>query len=337
MLFLKKLLFLCFILPINLLAINGHIKTDLSITDKSWDFLPPVINSFDYSETLSSEILLLKNNFGLRHKQSNFELNLIRPIQPKIVNLKASSTLNELIYTINSSNAVSLSYKKQDADQQRFDCYTFSSLTIGYCEDARISISNTKEKYKSLNNSTLMSINGSNEEIKINYFKAVESIFMDEFKIYISSSKNSFDWLSPIEELQTGFIANLSFNGVKIGSLVAQEINRLPQRERFTLNKIGIYIQNNISMNSYLEYFYNLDFVFVKSKNYIKFNSIPKQNIKFETGLKFLLPNSISLSVFGTLYQNNLFGYEDISFNQRSENHFDKRFGSLNLQIKYVF
>ena len=32
-----------------------------------------------------------------------------------------------------------------------------------------------------------------------------------------------------------------------------------------------------------------------------------------------------------------LFGYEDISFNQRSEHHFDEAFGSLNIKLKFLF
>lgn len=258
-------------------------------------------------------------------------------MNPKKVGLQTNSKYNEFIYTLNSSNAISISYKEQIADEQSFNCYTFASLTVGFCDEAAFSISNSKEKYKSLDNNTLIKINGSNEEIKVNYYKALDSILIDEITIYLATSLNSFDWLSPIEELQTGFIANLSYNGTKIGSLVTQEISRLPQREEFTLNKIGVNISNNISISSYLQYFYNIDFVFVQSKDYMTLNSIPNQNIKFESGLKFLLPYSISLSVFGTLYQNNLFGYEDISFNQRSEHHFDKSFGSINAQLKYVF
>ena len=63
---LKRLLFLSFIvLPINALAISGYIKTDLSVTDKDWSFVPTLNNSFDYSETSANEIFLLKDNFGL--------------------------------------------------------------------------------------------------------------------------------------------------------------------------------------------------------------------------------------------------------------------------------
>ena len=205
---------------------------------------------------------MISGRYGIKHIQSNFELNLVRPIHPKNVDLKASSKYNELIFTLNPSSAISLSYKEQNADEQRFNCYTFSSLTLGYCEEAVFAISNTKDKYKTLNNDTLMLINGSNKEFKINYYQALNSILIDEFVLYVASSKNSFNWLSPIEELQTGFLSNLSFNGSTIGSIVRQEIKRLPQREDFVLNKIGINLTNNILylfypiMNSFLIHFY---------------------------------------------------------------------------------
>ena len=161
MLSLTRLLLLSFIfLPINALAISGYIKTDLSITDKDWNFVPTLTNSFNYSETSSNEIFLLKNNFGLIYKTSNFELDLIRPVQPKILSLKANSTYSEILYTINDQTAVSISLKDQSADSQRIDCYTFSSLTIGYCNEAQIGISNSKEKYDPLGNDSIMLIAG---------------------------------------------------------------------------------------------------------------------------------------------------------------------------------
>ena len=280
---------------------------------------------------------MISGRYAIKHIQSDFELNLVRPIHPKNVDLKASSKYNELIFTLNPSSALSLSYKEQNADEQRFNCYTFSSLTLGFCDEASFSISNTKDKYEILNNNSIMLINGSNEEFKINYYQALNSIFIDEFIIYLASSKNSFDWLSPIEELQTGFISNLSFKGSKIGTVVRQEINRLPQREDFVLNKIGINLTNNILLNRYFEYFYNFDLVIVQPEDYIIYRSIPKNNIKIETGIVFSASDSISISFYGTLYKNNLFGYEDISFNQRSEHHFDEAFGSLNIKLKFLF
>jgi hypothetical protein len=54
-------------------------------------------------------------------------------------------------------------------------------------------------------------------------------------------------------------------------------------------------------------------------------------------GLKYLPTKNITISLSGIFYKNNLFGYEDISFTQRSEHHFSKPFGSINSSLKISF
>ena len=338
MFLLKRLLLLSFIfLPINALAISGYIKTDLFITDKDWNFVPTLTNSFNYSETSSNEIFLLKNNYGLIYKTSNFELDLIRPIQPKILSLKANSTYSEILYTINDQTAVSISLKDQSADSQRIDCYTFSSLTIGYCNEAQIGISNSKEKYDPLGNDSIMLIDAFNEEFQFKYYQASKSNFLDEYILYIGISKNKFDWLSPIEELTSGFISNLKFNGSRVGDLVTNEIKRLPQRDEFLFYKVGINLDKTINVYSFIDFFYEFDLLFVETKDYKVYKSINNHNFKLKTGFDLNFNENLIFSFSGSIYKNNLFGFEDISFNQRSEHQFDNSFGSLNASFKYIF
>ena len=71
----------------------------LSQTDKNWDFLPEINNSFNTSETSATELFLFHNNFGLHYRESNFSLDLIRPVQPKSLNLNSNSQFLELLYT----------------------------------------------------------------------------------------------------------------------------------------------------------------------------------------------------------------------------------------------
>jgi hypothetical protein len=335
---LKRLIFLCFIfLSANVLAISGYIKTDLSITDKDWSFVPTLTNSFNYSETSANEIFLLKDNFGLIYKTSNFELDLIRPVQPKILSLKANSTYTEILYTLNDQTAISISFKDQSADSQRIDRYTFSSLTIGYCNEAQIGISNSKEKYDPLGNASIMLIDAFNEEFQFKYYQASKSNFLDEYILYIGISKNKFDWLSPIEELTSGFISNLKFNGSRVGDLVTNEIKRLPQRDEFLIYKVGINLDKTINVYSFIDFFYEFDLLFVETKDYKVYKSINNHNLKLKTGFNLNFNENLIFSFSGSIYKNNLFGFEDISFNQRSEHQFDDPFGSLNASFKYIF
>ena len=338
MLLLKKSFFICFIfLPVNLLAISGYVKTDLFVTDKDWSFVPTLTNSFNYSETSSNEIFLLEDNFGLIYRTSTFELDLIRPVQPKILILNANSTYTEILYTLNDKKAISISFKDQSADTQRIDCYTFSSLTIGYCNEAQLGISNSKEKYDPLGNDSIMLIDAFNEEFQFKYYQASKSNFLDEYILYIGISKNKFDWLSPIEELTSGFISNLKFNGSRVGDLVTNEIKRLPQRDEFLIYKVGINLDKTINVYSFIDFFYEFDLLFVETKDYKVYKSINNHNFKLKTGFDLNFNEDLIFSVSGSIFKNNLFGFEDISFNQRSEHHFDDSFGSLNASLKYIF
>ena len=320
----------------SILSIDGYIETSKSITDNDWGFIPDIVSSFDYSETSTNEILIVKNNLGLKYRQSNFTLDLVRSSEPKSMNLTADSKLLETILILNNTSAISLSYKEQVADTQSINCYTFSSLTIGFCDEAFITITNSKDKYKSLEDNMLMLIDGKNEELKVSFTKAADLLLVDEYFIYLAVSKNKFDWLSPIEELTTGFISNLSYSGSTIGQLVSNEIKRLPQRDVWLFYKLGFNVSKRIPIFNHFDIFYEADLVLVESDDYITYQNINNHNIKINSGVN-IHNNNFELLIFGTLYKNNLFGYEDISFNQRSEHHFSSNYGSLNMSLKYKF
>ena len=320
----------------SILSIDGYIQTSKSITDNDWGFIPDIVSSFDYSETSINEVLFIKNNLGLKYKQSNFTLDLVRPIHPKSVNLTADSKLIETILILNNSSSISISYKEQIADTQSINCYTFSSLTIGFCDEAQIKITNSKDKYKQLNGNMLMLLDGKNEELKFSYTKAVDLLLLDEYFIYFAVSENKFDWLSPLEELTTGFISNLRYGGSTIGELVTNEIKRLPQRDAWLFYKLGFNLSKRIPIFNHFDIFYEADLVLVESSDYRTYQNINNHNIKINTGVN-IHNNNFELLIFGTLYKNNLFGYEDISFNQRSEHHFSSNYGSLNMTLKYNF
>lgn len=240
------------------------------------------------------------------------------------------------MYVLSESHAISVSYKDQVAETQKIQCYTFSSLTIGFCDEALLTISNTKSKYDVLGDDNLLMIDAQNTEYMIHYTRAKKTFAFDEYIIYLGMSENSFNWISPIEELQTGFIANLSYNGSRIGDLVSNEIKRLPQRSSFQIHKLGLNLYKDINLSSKIIYFYDIDLMYLKTRDYHQFNSSPNHNIRLKTGVKYKHKN-LSVSLSGSLYKNNLIGYEDISFNQRSEHHFDSNFGLLNASIRYSF
>ncbi len=331
----KSFLFILCLTAINLYAVNGHISINNSMTDKDWNFLPTLNNSFDFNKINSAELFIYHNKFGVRYKNSNFKLDLIRPIEPKFVELIANENLLEIFYLKNEYEAFTLSFKDQIADSQKIDCYTLATLTIGFCEDASITITNSDDKYESLDSSLLM-IDGSNQELRFNYIKGSSSIFFNEVNVYFAISENSFDWITPLEEIKSGFIYELQYDGQKIGTLIENELKRLPQRDEWMMFKFGSNIKKDVKITNFLDVFYELDLLYIIDDGYIEINNFQNNNIKFDTGLRFNIQN-LKISLYGSLYKNNLIGYHDISFNQRSEHHFDKNYGSLSFELKYLF
>jgi len=181
-----------------------------------------------------------------------------------------------------------------------------------------------------------MMIDGKNDEIEFNFMKALDFKIIDEINFYFGLSENSFKWLTPLEEIKSGFIYNLEFNGSKVGVLIDTELSRLPQREKFLIYKIGSNFKNEININSYLSFFYDIDLVYLINDDYKKINHFPSNNIKLQSGLRFF-SNNLEIDIYGNIYKNNIIGYEDISFNQRSEHHFNSKFGNLGFSIKLTF
>ena len=335
----KYLLLLNLIFSINIYSLSGHITFDQSMTEKDWDFMPSINNSFKSSESTYSEIYLSSSNFGLKATVTDFFLRLDRTSHPKILDLNAESNEIEFSYLFDNQNKkFSIALGRQESDDQFVECYTFSSITIGFCEDARLSISNNKEKYTPLNNSNILLLSGENNSIKLN-FNSIKGLFnLYEYNLFFEYVENDFNWLTPVEEiiLIKGFLYNLSYKGQKLGNIIENSLSILPQRESWNTYIIGL------STTTYYNIFNNLYFlieptlIFVEQNEYSQISDINKNNFKLKSGLVFATEN-IQISLYGEFYQNNLYGFEHISFNQRSEHHFDSNFGTLGVQLKYTF
>tara|TARA_B100000212_G_scaffold332128_1_gene300045 strand:- start:411 stop:1415 length:1005 start_codon:yes stop_codon:yes gene_type:complete len=317
------------------LSLDGHFIIEQNKTDKDWSILDKFNNSFDKNNIVSSELLLIGEKFGIKLRQSDFSLDLVRLTEPKDVRLKAKSHFSELYFFLDSDSAISVSFKNQKADDQFIKCYSFSTFIIGSCEDASITITNSDEKYNILKND-IMKIDGKNEEFRFSYTSNQYNNFSDQIIVYAGISKNSFDWITPIEEIKSGFLFNLTIEGQKLGDLIQRELSRLPQRDSFYIYKVGITSKKDFQLNSFIDFFYELDIVALSSDKYNEINTFQNNNVRFKSGLNMNF-NQLDLSFYGILYKNNILGYEDIAFNQRSEHHFDKKFGNLGLKLQYNF
>ena len=333
--FILLIISLCTI-TFHLSALNEYLDVNKSVTDVSWDFLPKTTSSFRYSETSHSELFIFHENFGFKINESNFNLDLERSSQPKELQLDAKSQLLELFYINDEgTSAYSLTVKEQNADPQSIDCYSFSSLVIGSCPEADLTITNNRPKYESLNGALLI-IDGKNQSLKFNFTKALETIFTDEYSLFLEVTRNNFNWISPVEEITTGFIGNLNWNGRKIGDLISETLNILPQRDNWYTSVAGLTFKRSFQISKNFTFFYEPTLILVKQIDYKNINKIPNSNLNFKSGINYSLAY-LDFTFYGTFYYRNLYGFEHISFNQRSEHHFDTNYGLLGISLKYSF
>ena len=321
---------------LNISAFNGYLSIDKRVTDASWDFLPSTNTSFKYSDSFNSEIFLYHNNFGIKFNQSLFSLDLERSVQPKKLNLTADTNSVGFYYIHDDQNAsYSLTFSEQSADRQIIDCYSFSSIVIGICPEAMIRISNDKPKYDILDDS-LMLVDGMNQSLSFEFSKSIDSLLMDEYALFIMVTENKFNWISPVEEITTGFIGNLTFNGSRLGDIIDNTLQTLPQREKWFTTSLGLALNKSILLSDNLTLFFNPTLVLVEHHDYQNLNKVPNYNLNIRTGFNYNISN-FDINFYGSFYINNLYGFEHITFNQRSEHHFDKNFGLIGTSLKYSF
>ena len=238
-------------------------------------------------------------------------------------------------YNIEAKNLLYISYANQVADPQVFSCYEFSGIILGGCDNASFIISSSNPKYDNLG-SNIVSINGDTDIFSIGYTRYINNFWLNSLSFDITQTKYKYEWLSPIEDIQSPFLLNLTINGNNLGDAITDTLSRLPQRDEWKSYQFNLGLkQKFISI-----YNFNLigeyDFVILNFENYQEYADTPKFNLKIRAGLEIDLKN-ISLTLYGDLYKNNLIGFEPITFNQRSEHYFDKAYGELGLILNINF
>ena len=318
-----------------LLANELYLNFEQKFMDADWNFLPEVPSSFEQNNSESIEAgFLYKKIQGIIYS-NEIELNLERETEPKNVTLNAKKDGGSIGYNINNKNLVYISYANQVADPQVFSCYEFSGFILGGCDNASFIISSSNPKYDNLR-SNIISINGDTDTFSIGYTRYINNFWLNSLSFDIAQTKYKYDWLSPIEDIQSPFLLNLTLNGNNLGDAITDTLSRLPQRNEWKSYQFNLGLkQKFISI-----YNFNLigeyDFVILNFENYQEYADTPKFNLKIRAGLEIDLKN-ISLTFYGDLYKNNLIGFEPITFNQRSEHYFDKAYGELGLIVNINF
>jgi hypothetical protein len=318
-----------------LFANEFYLNFEQKFMDADWDFLPEVPSSFEQNNSESIEAGFIYKKIQGKIYTNEIELNLERATEPKNVTLNAKKDGGSIGYNINDKNLVYISYANQVADPQVFSCYEFSGIILGGCDNASFIISSSNPKYDNLG-SNIVSINGDTDIFSIGYTRYINNFWLNSLSFDITQTKYKYEWLSPIEDIQSPFLLNLTINGNNLGDAITDTLSRLPQRDEWKSYQFNLGLkQKFISI-----YNFNLigeyDFVILNFENYQEYADTPKFNLKIRAGLEIDLKN-ISLTLYGDLYKNNLIGFEPITFNQRSEHYFDKAYGELGLILNINF
>ena len=318
-----------------LFANEFYLNFEQKFMDADWDFLPEVPSSFEQNNSESIEAGFIYKKIQGKIYTNEIELNLERATEPKNVTLNAKKDGGSIGYNIDDKNLVYISYANQVADPQVFSCYEFSGIILGGCDNASFIISSSNPKYDNLG-SNIISINGDTDTFSIGYTRYINNFWLNSLSFDITQTKYKYEWLSPIEDIQSPFLLNLTINGNNLGDAITDALSRLPQRDEWKSYQFNLGLkQKFISI-----YNFNLigeyDFVILNFENYQEYADTPKFNLKIRAGLEIDLKN-ISLTLYGDLYKNNLIGFEPITFNQRSEHYFDKAYGELGLILNINF
>ena len=121
-----------------------------------------------------------------------------------------------------------------------------------------------------------------------------------------------------------------------MGDLISNTLRTLPQREKWLTSSLGLTLNKSILLSNNFSFFLKPTLVFVKQHDYQNLNKIPNYNLSIRSGINYNISN-FDIIFYGSFYLNNLYGFEHITFNQRSEHHFDKNFGLIAASIKYSF
>jgi len=324
-----------FLLSLSVNANDNYISFDQKFMDADWSFLPEVPPSFDENNSKEVELGLSFKNIKTKLYANQIDLTLERSSEPKDVSLFTAKDGFELGYIFQNDDYLYVLASKQNADQQLFNCYEFSTFILGSCDSANLQISSANPKYDSLGNN-IVSINGSANSYGVGYKKHFNNFWIESTAIEFVKTSYEYNWLSPLEDIRSPFLLNLTIDGVALGDALNNTLQRFPQREEWSSLQLNLGLKQKFisiyNFNLITEY----DLVLLQFSDFREYKSTPEYNFRLRAGIEFYAQN-LSLLFYGDAYLNNLIGFEPITFNQRTEHYFDKPYGELGLKFQFKF
>ena len=303
--------------------------------DNGWSFLPAAPASFQSVSDSKLTVTAEFENFRLVVGRSDFDMQLQRSVEPKDVSLSATEDFFSIFYKVSDDKKLGLSVIRQLADQQRFECYDFSGITLGPCQSGAIQLDGTNDKYDVLEGD-LVGISAETISIGLSFQQQLDWVWLDDFTVGVFSTTHDYDWLTPIEDLASPFILGLKFNGKTLGDAITESFDKFPQRDSWRLHQVNISASKALPIYREIEVFSKADVVYLHYSNYRAIIEAPNYDIKLKVGLR-LATRSFLYEVYGNYYQHNLIGFEPITFNQKTEHYFNRPYGNVGIKLEWRF
>ena len=324
-----------FLLSISVNANDNFISFDQKFMDADWSFLPEVPKSFNENNSKEIELGLSFKNIKTTLYTNEIDLTLQRSSEPKDVSLFTVKDGLELGYIFQNDDYLYVLSSKQNADQQLFNCYEFSTFILGSCDVANLQISSVNPIYESLGDN-IVSIDALTKSYGVGYKKHFNNFWVESTAIEFVKTSYNYNWLSPLENIQSPFLLNLTIDGVALGDALNNTLERFPQREEWSSSQLNLGLKQKFisiyNFNLIAEY----DLVLLQFSDYREYKNTPEYNFRLRAGIEFYL-GSINILLYGDAYVNNLIGFEPITFNQRTEHYFDESYGELGLKFLLKF
>ena len=334
----KKFTFILF-LSLHSLFLNSEDTTfqltfEKRILDNSWNLPINLPKSFkNYNENKYS-ISAKRKNFSILFSKNKFHGKGDRILHPKKLSSQISFTESILGYKIDDHIDVNFLVGNSKISPEFFDCYQTGNLIIGGCDDADFRIESNLSKYEILENNLLF-IQGKSKKMGLNFiFKTPDSL-IDQYSVGFLLKRTKFNWLSPIEEIDSPVILNSIVNGVRVGSAIDKILLDLPQRNTWKTNIFSFGIYKDFNLKNFKIFLDNKVFI-GNRKNFYKFKDSNNSNLMLNMGLSKKI-NSLEFQLMGTFYSNFLLWDKEEMYNFRTQDYFDDNFGFIAFKVKYDF
>ena len=179
-------------------------------------FLPEVPSSFDENSSKEVELGLSFKNIKTKLYANEIDLTLQRSSEPKDVSLLAIKDGLELGYIFQNDDYLYVLASKQNADQQLFNCYEFSTFILGSCDSANLQISSANPKYDSLGDN-IVSIDASTKSYGVGYKKHFNNFWIESTVIEFVKTSYRYNWSVSFGRYKVSIFIKVNNRGIALG------------------------------------------------------------------------------------------------------------------------